>query len=155
MEKKSLKTNRQKTVIISTGRCESLNYYKYLCQIIGSKEDVKMRRISSIIPEELQLDVTIKHAFLNPLPFAYFLNFLCYYHLQDFTWCRHYLQQLESCMTNSDIFAIFPDTSTVILVGIAEQLMGETFLARLCFQMADVADVHKITSAAKRLSSVI
>ncbi|XP_063412278.1 uncharacterized protein LOC134695038 isoform X1 [Mytilus trossulus] len=113
------------------------------------------RRISSIIPEELQLDVTIKHAFLNPLPFAYFLNFLCYYHLQDFTWCRHYLQQLESCMTNSDIFAIFPDTSTVILVGIAEQLMGETFLARLCFQMADVADVHKITSAAKRLSSVI
>ncbi|XP_063411520.1 uncharacterized protein LOC134694439 [Mytilus trossulus] len=46
MEKKDLKTTWQKTVRISTERRESLNYYKYLCQQIGSEEVVKMRRLA-------------------------------------------------------------------------------------------------------------
>ncbi|CAG2218870.1 unnamed protein product [Mytilus edulis] len=56
---------------------------------------------SSIIPQELRvdLDVTNNHAKYHPIGFAYFLSFLCYYHRQDITSCRHFLQLLKSTIT--------------------------------------------------------
>ncbi|CAC5414642.1 unnamed protein product [Mytilus coruscus] len=87
---------------------------------------------SSIIPQELQLEVTHLPSMYHPIPFAYFLSFLCYYHLQDNTSCRHYLQQLTTT-----IFKFYTQCTyctTLNMCGIAHQLMGDTHIAKLYFQ---------------------
>lgn len=86
-----------------------------------------------ILPQELQLFVGNIQLY-HPLLFAYFLGFLCSYHLQDNTLCRHYTQQLTSLFTNSTDYVNFPTLSTPIMCGIANKLIGETSLARQIFE---------------------
>ncbi|CAC5426813.1 HARBI1 [Mytilus coruscus] len=88
---------------------------------------------SSIIPQELQLVAEQLHLY-HPLPFAYFLSFLCYYHLHDSTSCRHYILQLKSVIAISFDNTPIAFMSTPIMCGIAHKLIGETYLARQIFQ---------------------
>ncbi|XP_052079134.1 uncharacterized protein LOC127717497 [Mytilus californianus] len=117
-------------------------------------QNLTFRKNSSIIPQELQLDVSKSHAIYDPLSFAYFLSFLCYYHLQDMTSCRYYLQQLRSTI-NFTTVGIETHLSSPIFCGIAYQLMGDTYVARQFFQQTAKLDLYNLTSAASRLSSVI
>ncbi|XP_063409119.1 uncharacterized protein LOC134692591 [Mytilus trossulus] len=114
---------------------------------------------SSIIPQELQLDVSgMRNVFL-PLPFAHFLNFLCYYHLHDISSCKQSLQRLEQVqqrLSHCSTEVFIPDTlNTVICCGIARQLIGDTFIARKDFKVAAALDEYNITSAASRLFNLI
>ncbi|CAG2249177.1 unnamed protein product [Mytilus edulis] len=113
---------------------------------------------SSIVPQELRSDVTRTPTSFHPLPFAHFLNFLCFYHLHDISACRQSLQRLKhlqrtlSCST----YIVWPYfLNTIILCGIADQLMGDTDSARTAFQEAARHDKHNVSSAASRLSSLI
>ncbi|CAC5412284.1 unnamed protein product [Mytilus coruscus] len=117
-------------------------------------DNLIFRKNSSIIPKELQLDVSKSHAIYDPLSFAYFLNFLCYYHLQDMTSCRYYLQKLRSTI-NLTTVGKQTHLSSPIFCGIAYQLMGDTYVARQFFQQTAKFDSHNVTSAVQRLSSVI
>ncbi|XP_052083352.1 uncharacterized protein LOC127720673 [Mytilus californianus] len=114
---------------------------------------------SSIIPQELQLDITRTHNSFHPLPFAHFLKFLCFYHLHDLSSCRQSLQLLEQVqriLSHSGTKVFIPETlNTVILCGIARQLMGDTFIARQAFKEAADHDEYNFTSAASRLSNLI
>ncbi|XP_052083353.1 uncharacterized protein LOC127720674 [Mytilus californianus] len=114
---------------------------------------------SSIIPRELQPDVTRIYSSFHPLSFAYFLNFLCYYHLHDLTSCRQSLQRLRQSqwiLSEGGTIVCQPESvNTVIFCGIAHQLLGETYNARLTFREADGLDKYNLTSAASRLSSLI
>ncbi|CAC5365658.1 unnamed protein product [Mytilus coruscus] len=114
----------------------------------------RFEKDSSTIPQELQHDVNYFH----PLPFAHFLNFLCYYHLYDLSSCRqslHRLQQAKKTLTKCETILLFPDClNTVIMCGICYQLMGETNLAVRSFREAAKMDTFNTTSAASRLSSL-
>ncbi|XP_052083354.1 uncharacterized protein LOC127720675 [Mytilus californianus] len=114
---------------------------------------------SSIVPQELRPDVTSTPTSFHPLPFAHFLNFLCYYHLHDISLCRQSLQRLShlqrtlsKCGTNF-VWPYF--LNTIILCGIANKLMEDTDSARTAFQEAARHDKYNVSSAASRLSSVI
>lgn len=86
------------------------------------------------IPQEQQPDNTRTHNSFNPLPFAYFLKFLCFYHLQDIPSCRQSLQRLEQVqwiLSHCGTKVFIPETlNTLMLCGIARQLMGDIFIAR-------------------------
>ncbi|CAC5414643.1 unnamed protein product [Mytilus coruscus] len=103
---------------------------------------------SSIIPQELQLVVKYNHIMYHPTTFAYFLSFLCYYHLHDNISCRHYLKQITYSIANSSIQAKCSSFNSLIMCGIAHQLMGETNIARMCFQIVDTHDIYKTTNCA-------
>ncbi|XP_063409118.1 uncharacterized protein LOC134692590 [Mytilus trossulus] len=114
---------------------------------------------SSIIPQELLLDVKRTHNSFHPLPFAHFLNFLCSYHLNDISSCRQSLQRLGCDQWRGPNYLtklLYPeDVNTIILYGIALQLMRETCLAKFAYQAADLIDIQKMTSAGSRLHSLI
>ncbi|VDI73421.1 Hypothetical predicted protein [Mytilus galloprovincialis] len=103
---------------------------------------------SSIIPQELQLVVKYNHIMYHPATFAYFLIFLCYYHLSDTRSCKHYLIQLLYSTANTSIQANCSNFSSVIMCGIAYQLMGETNIARMLFQLVDTHNIYKTTKCA-------
>ncbi|VDH98512.1 Hypothetical predicted protein [Mytilus galloprovincialis] len=114
----------------------------------------RFQKDSSIIPQELQLDVSERYTFFHPLPFAHFLSFLCYYHLHDISSCRQSLQRLQQAQKTSIIF--IPNClNTVIMCGIAHQLMGDTYSARTAFQEAARHDENHFSTASLRLTSLI
>ncbi|CAC5372326.1 unnamed protein product [Mytilus coruscus] len=114
---------------------------------------------SSIIPQELQLDVTRTDNCFHPSQFANFLSFLCNYQLHDLSSCRQSLLRLQvDLMIQSDfgINFLFPETvNSVIFCGIANQLLSNTYSAMLFFQIAVKIDIENKTSAASRVSSLI
>ncbi|XP_063418464.1 uncharacterized protein LOC134701268 [Mytilus trossulus] len=95
---------------------------------------------SSLLPKELQkdaiYDVLTHNIFYYPLSFAYFLSFLCFYHLHDLRSSRYYFQKLKST----------DDITTPLYVGatfcspIFDQLMGDTYLSRHVFQETAIDD---------------
>ncbi|CAG2223681.1 unnamed protein product [Mytilus edulis] len=97
---------------------------------------------SSLIPQELPLGLADKLYVYHPLPYAYFLSFLCYYHLHDITSCRQYLLQLILAMTNSSIHFSFPAISTTIMTATAHQLMGDADYAKKLFNIVDMNNIH-------------
>ncbi|CAC5372343.1 unnamed protein product [Mytilus coruscus] len=111
---------------------------------------------SSIIPQELQLDVSRMHTVFHTLPFAHFLSFLCYYHLHDILSCRQSLQRLGQWILSDCGNIVFDSETlnTIIFHGIGNQLIGETYVARLAFRVAAKFDEYNTTSAASRLSSL-
>lgn len=106
---------------------------------------VVFRKKSTIIPQELQLQVTESHDMFNPLGYTFFLSFLCYYHLQDITSCRYYLRQLTSTLLCTKREVHFPGRSMAICWGIAQQLLGKTYLAEGMFQAIAVDDLANYT----------
>ncbi|XP_071154885.1 uncharacterized protein [Mytilus edulis] len=112
---------------------------------------------SSIISQELRVDVDVtnNHATYHPIGFAYFLSFLCYYHGQDITSCRHFLQLLKSTVTYPSLQADIIFTCSPLFCGIAHQLLGETNFARQMFQLCAMFDSYNSTSAASRLQGLI
>ncbi|CAC5372340.1 unnamed protein product [Mytilus coruscus] len=113
----------------------------------------------SLVPQELLLDVTKRHASFHPVSFSHFLSFLCYYHLHDITSCIQSLQRLKQVQrTLADCgFDVRCNdfVNTVIFCGIGHQLLGEKYSARHAFQVAARLDRNNVTSAASRLFSLI
>lgn len=114
---------------------------------------------SSVVPQEIQADVSSTPTLFDSLPFAHFLSFLCYYHLHDVTSCRQSLQRLEQAqwtLSNCGTTVYHPQSlNTVIMCGIGHQLISGTDIARHAFEEADKLDMYNVTSAASRLSSLI
>ncbi|CAC5372344.1 unnamed protein product [Mytilus coruscus] len=113
---------------------------------------------SSTIPQELQPDNSRIPSSFHTLPFAHFLNFLCYYHLHDISSCKQSLQRLnqDKCTPSEDGSILFEleSLNTIIFCGICYQLMGETNVAKIYFRAAAKVDIHSLTTAASRLSSL-
>ncbi|CAC5372334.1 unnamed protein product [Mytilus coruscus] len=114
---------------------------------------------SSIIPQELQLDVANTGKFFHSLPFAHFLSFLCYYHQHDISSCRQSLQRLkyfEGTLGDCGTKCFYPKSvDSLIFCGIAHQLMGEACVAKQAFQAAARFDTFHMTSARSRLFSLV
>ncbi|XP_071151736.1 uncharacterized protein [Mytilus edulis] len=109
---------------------------------------------SYIIPVDLQMKgIYIIHLHY-PLAFGHFLNFLCYYHLQDITSCKYSLQKLESIIKSISLES-YDLLCLPIFCGIAYRLMGKPDHARQMFQRAARLDYNNLTGAGSRLSNVI
>ncbi|VDI61958.1 Hypothetical predicted protein [Mytilus galloprovincialis] len=119
----------------------------------------RLKHNSSIVPKELQQDVQNGDTIFHPLPYSHFLNFLCHYHRHDITSSRQSLKQLiqvEWIISDSHNFFSRPDgIHSIIMCGIAHQLLGDTYLARKAFEDAAWFDDYNETSAASRLCSLI
>ncbi|XP_063404180.1 uncharacterized protein LOC134687652 [Mytilus trossulus] len=110
---------------------------------------------SFVIPPELQLDVTwngngvVSYA---PVPFAYFLKFLCHYHLHEESLCKHWLRKLmTSVRTCKWGIRLFSTIHSKIFAGIAYKMLGEVDNARFMFVEASISDFN-VSSARYRLS---
>ncbi|CAC5367696.1 unnamed protein product [Mytilus coruscus] len=106
-----------------------------LYTIIKTIEAFIFQTRSLIFPQELRLQVDGMDCYIyHPLPFSYFLGFLCYYHLHDITSYRRYFLKLISTVINSSITASFPTLSAHIMIGIALNVIGLTYFAKQLFQ---------------------
>ncbi|CAC5426036.1 unnamed protein product [Mytilus coruscus] len=120
-----------------------------------TRSDLHFYLRSSIIPTELQLDV-IKYVTPFPhLSYAYFLKFLCFFHLNDLPKCKDSINQirLEIYRTvNSDNGVFLHLLKSLVCYGVAYQMIGELDFSRYVFQMVAKIDREHKTSALLRLS---
>ncbi|CAC5374741.1 unnamed protein product [Mytilus coruscus] len=109
---------------------------------------------SQILPQEIQKDFKIAQTSFHSLTFAYFLRFLCCYHLHDYSECLSAMKQL----TLANLITIPTMKSSLnlgfkssIFIGIATQMMGMTDIAKVFFHQVAYFDKDNFTSAATRL----
>ncbi|CAC5410699.1 unnamed protein product [Mytilus coruscus] len=107
---------------------------------------------SSVIPTELKFDVMERPTNFEPVTFAHFLHFLCYFHLQDYASCWFCISQLLQTILKHRSSKGEADPKSWITLGIAYQMLGLTDLAKTLFCHIAQNDEYKITSAAFRLS---
>lgn len=112
---------------------------------------------SSLIPLELHQDGKTDAIPHYPVPFAHFLRFLCYYHLNNIIAGRSALHKLELEMTNFDIKTSkhLSETQLLIITGIANHMLGNLNRAKFLFYLATQFDQFNVTSALVRLSVLI
>lgn len=108
---------------------------------------------SEFIPKELHHDVETSCVYFLPFTYAYFLRFLCCYHLHDIMSCKDAmkpsLETFHELLSSTESFpAIFVHSS--MFVGIAGQMIGETYLANECFKFAKQYDNRNLTSVSNR-----
>ncbi|XP_063447770.1 uncharacterized protein LOC134727322 [Mytilus trossulus] len=116
---------------------------------------VVLRKGNSVIPMELKspqpFDLFIA---VSAIPFAHFLRFLCCYHLHDFRTSRYCISKLSETVieyNHSREQKPIAILYNFLLLGIALQMLGETYLARKYFRMAAQYDQYCVTSATFRL----
>ncbi|CAC5423062.1 unnamed protein product [Mytilus coruscus] len=112
---------------------------------------------SPVCPTELQLNVTKQAIPFHPMIFAYFLSFLCYYHLTKRRSCKQSLPQLRQEIIKhftTNLCNLYSEPLFITCLGIAHQMLGETHIARQCFREASQKDEHHVTSAAIRLANL-
>ncbi|XP_052066572.1 uncharacterized protein LOC127706174 [Mytilus californianus] len=98
---------------------------------------VRFKSKSTLIPQELQMEVEdISHCFPST-SYTHFLRFLCHYHMVNLIECNESLRDLQRTITSSDRL----DTPTskalsFICLGIGFQLLGNKDSARKAFNQA-------------------
>ncbi|CAG2193051.1 unnamed protein product [Mytilus edulis] len=125
-----------------------------LISILKTKTIIKVifKAKSSIIPTELKLDVRERPLNFEPVTFAHFLQFLCYFHLQDYTSCWFCILQLLQTIMKHASSKEKADYKMWITLGIAYQMLGLRDLAKTLFCQIAQNDKYNLTSAAFRLS---
>jgi hypothetical protein len=99
--------------------------------------DVCFTRQSTLIPEELELEVVNGIHLLPPVVYSHFLRFLCYYHLININQCYNALADLQ--LTISEDYFISNNTqrsNSYNCLGVAFQLIGNHEMAELSFIQA-------------------
>lgn len=105
---------------------------------------------SKIIPKELHLHVITSDVEFQPLTYAHFLRFFCLFHLHDPISCRDALQKLLRAIYKTfSLNVVF--LHSVVFVGMARQMIGETNLAKKTFEFAAKYDDFNVTTAEKIL----
>lgn len=146
---------------------------EYVTKLIGPDNYIKavkhlmilMLRIDpntiAILPELRQ---DIKHPFtvFPCIPVAHFIRFLCCYHLDDVTSCMDSIDQLLhsiSKLVNDDMTVSpkywFLYIYSMLFLGVAKNMIGDTAFAKDCFQDVVRRDVLQKTSSSKRLSQLL
>ncbi|XP_052097561.1 uncharacterized protein LOC127732552 [Mytilus californianus] len=116
-------------------------------------DDVLFEKNSTLIPDELQMKQLNQICVFSSTAYAYFLNFLCYYHLNDVRQCQDSIQGLQLVIDEGYLlrFKIFR-AGAYNLLGIALQLLGDKESARRAFlQSVNLCPVESYNSAIKRL----
>jgi len=92
---------------------------------------------STLIPEELELEVVNNIHFLPPVVYSHFLLFLCHFHLNNVNQCYNSLRNLQ--LTISEDYFISDSmirSNSYNCLGVAYQLIGKRALAERAFRQA-------------------
>ncbi|XP_071162573.1 uncharacterized protein [Mytilus edulis] len=146
--KDSVRTLLQKEKIPTLLKEHTLNYISLGRNCPFFPPEVKLKKQTNLIPT---------------LPFAHFLHFLCYYHLHAYTSCKQSLQKIYDIYhditfcTTKDKADKIPRPSVIHLtlyIGLGFLMIGDTITARKFLNFAARYDIHRMTDAAERLSSL-
>jgi tetratricopeptide (TPR) repeat protein len=103
--------------------------------------DVKFMQQSTLIPEELELEVVNCTYSIPPVVYSHFLLFLCHLHLNNVNQCYNSLRDLQLTISNN---YFIPDymrrSNSYNCLGVAYQLIGKRELAERAFRQAIAID---------------
>lgn len=112
---------------------------------------------SSLIPDELEIEVTDNKFIVDAIKMTHFLKFLSNYHLEDIMSCMESLQSLEANAETWYRHSIVGKTqiaSTFFCLGVAHRMMGYLYKAHECFSICVSQGKWNCTKAAFRLSNL-
>ncbi|XP_071126807.1 cyclic GMP-AMP synthase-like receptor 2 [Mytilus edulis] len=116
---------------------------------------MKFGKKSCLIPNELHMEVENEVCFISSIVYAYFLKFLCHYHLNNVRQCQNCLHTLQLILVENYCIeqnGQLPSEDYKIL-GIALQMSGDYEAARRSFlQSLELYPDHKFNTSYKRLS---
>ncbi|XP_071126808.1 uncharacterized protein [Mytilus edulis] len=118
---------------------------------------MKFEQNSWVIPNELQMEVNNGTCLISSIVYAYFLKFLCHYHLNNVRQCQNCLYTLQLVIAEN--FLIEKEgglqSEAYKILGIASQLLGDHEAARQAFiQSLQKYPNHTLNTSSKRLSSM-
>lgn len=124
----------------------------YLCKILFV-DFIDFDGKCKLIPDELTPERINGGHFAYSRPYAYFLKWLCHYHLNHVRQCQNSLKDLERVIGEQFFIADFNEIANAYnMIGIALQLSGDTELARQAFlQSVNSFPYHEFNPAYKRL----
>jgi hypothetical protein len=106
---------------------------------------------STLIPEELELEVVNNCHTIPPVVYSHFLRFLCYYHLNNINQCNNALADLQRTISEDYFISNNRDRSNSHnCLGIAFQLIGNHEMAEFSFLQAVELDTTE-NRASQRL----
>ena len=92
---------------------------------------------STLIPEELELEVVNCNYTIPPVVYSHFLLFLCHLHLNNVNQCYNSLRDLQLTISeNYFIFGNIQRSNSYNCLGVAYQLSGQRALAEHAFRRA-------------------
>jgi hypothetical protein len=115
---------------------------------------VVFKQQSTLIPEELELEVAHLPSILPPVVYSHFLSFLCHYHLNNVNQCYSALADLQ--LTISEDYFISDNVDRSILyncLGVAYVLIRNHGMAERSFLQAIELDTT-YNCASQRLSMI-
>jgi tetratricopeptide (TPR) repeat protein len=99
--------------------------------------DVKFIQQSTLIPEELELEVVNCTYTISPVVYSHFLLFLCHLHLNNVNQCYNSLRGLQLTISNNYFIPNYMRRSNSYnCLGVAYQLIGKRELAERAFRQA-------------------
>ena len=109
---------------------------------------------STLIPEELELEVAHISHILPPVVYSHFLSFLCHYHLNNVNQCYSALADLQLTIFE-DYFILnnMQRSNSYNCLGVAYALIGNHEMAELSFLQAVELDTT-YNRASQRLSMI-
>jgi tetratricopeptide (TPR) repeat protein len=139
----------EQCALIKTRTIQSISITRVLKLLLV--RDVQFRQQSTLIPEELELEVVNGGHFLPPVVYSHFLRFLCYYHLNNINQCNNALADLQRTISEDYFISNNRDRSNSHnCLGIAFQLIGNHEMAEFSFLQAVELDTTE-NRASQRL----
>ena len=130
-----IKLSSEQYALIKTKTIQSMSITRVLKLLLV--KIVGLARHSTLIPEELELEVANRVYSLPPVVYSHFLRFLCYYHLNNVNLCYNALVDLQ--LTISEDYFILNNmqrSRSYNCLGVAFQLIGNHEMAELSFLQA-------------------
>ncbi|XP_063418437.1 uncharacterized protein LOC134701237 [Mytilus trossulus] len=109
---------------------------------------------SSLIPEELQLEVETEILIIPPVVMSHCLNVLCYHHLGDIYNRQKSLRVLYLTVLNRYCISQRDISASITLLGVCYEISGDKELAYQCYEEALRSGCHICSSAEKRKSKL-
>ncbi|XP_052077403.1 uncharacterized protein LOC127715413 [Mytilus californianus] len=117
-------------------------------------DEMSFKLKSMLIPEELLLEVENRSFSISSSVYAYFLKFLCHYHLNDIRACQDTIQVLQLVIEEKYLMVtnLKSEAAAYSLLGVAFQMFCDTESARQTFlKSVELHNTPSGTPAAKRL----
>jgi len=128
--------SNEQYALIKTKTIQSISITRVLKLLLVRKVDFVQQ--STLIPEELELEVVNDDHYLPPVVYSHFILFLCHYHLNNVNLCYSALVDLQ--LTISEDYCITDNierSTSYNCLGVAFQLIGNHEMAELSFLQAD------------------
>ncbi|XP_063406947.1 uncharacterized protein LOC134690807 [Mytilus trossulus] len=143
---------------------QKINYYRnHVHATMTLQEKIKIAAIqnvaylhhSSLIPEELQLEVNDNHIYIHPIVMSHCLKFLCYHHVGDVLNRQHALRDLFLTVKKQNVIDSPNLSYSLTILGVCFEISNEKDAAYLCYEKALQCDSFICTSAEARRSKLL